>query len=136
MKKPTPRISDAEWEVMQALWDDEPRGAKELAAEVGPRQGWSVATVKTLLGRLVEKGALLFEQEGQRYLYRTALSREACVRERSAVFLKRVFGGRTSPLLAHFLKESELSEAEIAQLRELLAERAAEDKSSKPGEQS
>lgn len=131
MTEPNPRISDAEWEVMQALWEDEPRGARELAAELGPLQGWGVATVKTLLGRLVEKGALAFERDGQRYLYRTALSREACVRDRSKAFMQRVFGGRTSPLLAHFLKESKLSTEEISELRELLASRAADAESSK-----
>lgn len=121
-----PRISEAEWDVMQVVWDSNPICAKEVAAKLGDLKNWSERTVKTLLGRLLKKGVLTHETEGKRYLYRPRLSREACVREAADSFLQRVFGGAASPLLAHLLRENQLSAADLAELRELLAEREAE----------
>ena len=122
MTMPTepPPITEAEWQVMQLLWELLPVGARELAAELGRRQGWSEATVKTLLNRLLKKGALGYELDGQRYLYHPAVSREECVESESESFLHRVFAGKTSPLLAHFLREGRLSAEEVDELRELL----------------
>jgi len=118
-----PRISDAEWQVMEAVWQQSPRSAGEIAAEIGPPNDWSEATVKTMVARLVKKGALNFEQQGKRYLYSPAVRRELCVRSEARDFRARMFGGRTSPLLAWFVKESPLSEAEIEQLQALLDEK-------------
>lgn len=120
------RISEAEWDVMQVVWDSNPIGAREVAEKLGDRKEWSERTVKTLLGRLLKKGVLTHETEGKRYLYRPHLSREACVREATESFLQRVFGGAASPLLAHFLRENQLSEADLAELRELLREKEQE----------
>ena len=71
----TPRISDAEWEVMNVLWESSPRTANEVADELCERMKWHPKTVKTLLGRLVTKGALRYREEGNRYLYRPAFPR-------------------------------------------------------------
>ncbi len=65
-----PNISDAEWEVMNVVWDDGPLGAAEVAERLATSTDWTEATVKTLLGRLVKKGALTYEIDGRRYLYR------------------------------------------------------------------
>lgn len=121
-----PRISDAEWEVMQVLWESAPRCAAEVAEALAPRRDWSDRTVKTLLGRLLKKGALEAEADGKRYLYRPRVEREECVRAEGQSFLRRVFGGEASPLLAHFVEEAELSGEEIDALRTLLARKAKE----------
>ena len=64
-----------------------------------------------------------FEEEGRRYRYRPLVSREACVRAESASFLERVFGGSTSPLLAHFVREGRITREELDELHKLLDER-------------
>jgi len=115
-----PRISDAEWEVMNVVWDDHPVGAADVVERLAAQKDWSDKTVKTLLGRLVRKGALGFEVEGLRYLYRPTVSRERCVREESRSFIERVFGGKSSPLLAHLVRDADLSADEIAELRRVL----------------
>lgn len=125
MANSTPRITDAEWEVMNLVWRDPPVAAKEIADELAERTGWSVRTVKTLVARLVKKRALAFEVVGQRYLYRPLVSRDACVRAESRSFLRRVAGGSASPLLAHFVREATLTPDEIAELRRLLEEKEA-----------
>ena len=115
-----PRISDAEWEVMRVVWESHPIDAATVAAEVRGRRDWSEQTVKTLLGRLVRKGALRYDVEGKRYLYRPAVSRSESVRRASRSFLERVFGGATRPALLQFVRESDLSPEEIAELERLL----------------
>lgn len=122
-----PRISDAEWEVMSVVWDRHPVTASDVHLALGSRKPWTDRTVKTLLSRLLKKGCLTHEVEGKRYLYAPAVSREECVRAESRSFVDRVFGGDTSPLLAHFVEEGELSDAQIADLRRLLDERLRAD---------
>jgi BlaI family penicillinase repressor len=117
-----PRISDAEWEVMLLLWEQSPLTAANVVATLAPVHNWNERTVKTLLSRLVKKGALSVEPDGKRYLYSAAVSRDACVRRESRTFLDRVFGGSASPMLAHFVREGGLNEKQIKELRSLLDE--------------
>src|SRR5262245_51437373 len=116
----TPRISDAEWQVMQVLWTDAPLTANQIVQLLAPDSGWNPRTIKTMLNRLVNKGALKFDTEGKRYLYRPAVSRDACVRGESRSFLQRVFGGKLGPMLAHFVEDERLTKAEIEKLKRLL----------------
>lgn len=123
---PPPRISDAEWEVMNKLWQEHPATAQELHDALSSRRDWSDRTVKTLLTRLVKKGVLGFEEDGRRYRYHPLVTRDDCLRVESRSFLDRVSAGSVSPLLAWFVKEGELGEEDIAELRRLLDEREEE----------
>jgi predicted transcriptional regulator len=114
------RISDAEHAVMEVLWDQAPLGAAEVAERVGPDRGWSDRTVKTLLSRLLAKGALAHEEEGRRYLYRPTLSREDFVARESSKLLDRMFGGRLTPLVAHLAERDQLSRKDIEEIEALL----------------
>lgn len=126
-----PTITDAEWEVMQAIWAaGAPVTANAVADDVTTRKDWSPRTVKTLLNRLVTKGALGFEAEGNRYRYFPKVSREECVRRESRSFLSRVFGGAPGPMLAHFVSEAPLTPEEIRHLRAILDRREGKGKSS------
>src|ERR1700681_4716470 len=98
MPKP-PRVSEAEWEVMQVLGESSPLGATEIADEVCKRMQWHPKTVKTLLGRLVQKGALRYRQEGNHYLYTPVHPRARYVAAESRSFIERVFGGSVTPAL-------------------------------------
>jgi BlaI family penicillinase repressor len=126
MVKP-PQVSDAEWEVMQVLWEAAPRTASEVADAISERMQWHPKTVKTLLGRLVKKGALKFREEGNRYLYRPAFPREKYIAEESRTFLDRVFGGEAAPMLVHFVERADLSDDDIAELRALLDRKRNEE---------
>ena len=127
MPKP-PAISDAEWDVMQVLWETPRLTANEVAERVLARRNWNPRTVKTLLNRLMRKGALGFEPEGKRYRYFPKVSREECVRSESRSFLNRVFGGALGPMLAHFVNETPLTPDEMRQLRELIDQRQRKGK--------
>ena len=114
-------ISDAEWEVMNAVWDGGPLTAQEIVENLSGSFAWAPATIKTMLHRLTKKGVLTFEQQGNRYLYQSAVARTDCVRHACQSFLNRVFAGEPSSLIAHFIQSSHLSAGEVAQLRQLLS---------------
>lgn len=113
-------ISDAEWQVMNVVWQDQPVEALQVIDQLAAAHNWSSATVKTMLHRLVKKKVLAFEQAGKRYLYRAAVGRSDCIRQASRSFLERVFGGEAAPALMHFVQTSTLTEDEVAELRRLL----------------
>ena len=124
MPKP-PKISDAEWQVMEILWAaSDALTANEIVDALSARSDWSPPTIKTMLNRLVRKRALKFRAEGKRYLYSPAVSRERCVRSETRSFVDRLFGGSVAPLLAHFVEDEKLSSDEIEQLRKLLERKA------------
>src|SRR5918998_1290572 len=110
------RIGDSEYAVMEVLWDEAPLTAAEVAERVPAERGWSLATVKTMLSRLLAKGVLFHQEEGRRYLYRPAILREDYVAEESGGMLDRMFGGRLTPLVAHLAERDRLSPADIAEI--------------------
>lgn len=127
MKKATPPpISEAEAQVMQELWARSPQGADEIAATLGPRQGWQLATVKTLLNRLLKKGALTAERDGRRFLYAPAVPEDAWVADAGLSLIDRLFGGRLAPLVAQFASERKLKPEDVEALKALLKEQGHE----------
>lgn len=112
------RISDAEHVVMEVLWAEAPLTAQEVAERID--RDWSDRTVKTMLGRLLGKGALAYEEDGRRYLYRPAVAREDYVAGESRRLMDRLFGGRAAPLVAHLAERDRLSEGDIAEIEALL----------------
>lgn len=116
------RISDAEHAVMEALWQRSPQTAAEVCEAVCKQRGWSMPTVKTLLSRLVQKGALATQPDGRRYLYTPMIARSAYVGTESKRLVERLFGGRAAPLLAHLAQAEALSDDDIAEIERLLQE--------------
>ena len=117
-----PRISEAEWEVMEILWRQHPLTAAELIAQLAKTHEWAPNTIRTMLARLVKKGALAAREEGNAYLYTPLLRRTESVQEEVDSLLGRVFGGSLQPLLLHFVKQKKLSPEEMQKLRAILDE--------------
>ena len=69
------QISEAESVVMEVLWRGSPRSSEEVIAELSRDQDWQVSTIKTLLGRLVKKGAVKATKDGRRFSYSPVLTR-------------------------------------------------------------
>ena len=113
-------ISDAESIVMDVLWRSSPLAAEDIVAATADAQGWQEATVKTLLNRLLTKGAISAERDGRRYLYAPVLTRDAWLGQESEGLLDRLFGGRVAPMVAHFTERGRLSKKDLAELRKLL----------------
>ena len=120
--KPDISISEAESVVMEQLWQRHPQTAEEVVEALAGSQEWQEATVKTLLNRLLKKGAVRAEKDGRRYLYAPVLKREQWVHAESKGFLDRMFGGQVAPLVAHFGKHRKLSKKDIDELKRLIGE--------------
>lgn len=114
------RISDAEHAVMEVLWDESPLTANYVADRLAPSQDWTLATVKTLLSRLLAKGALAAEAQGRRFLYRPVMARADYVSGESQRLVDRLFGGKLSPLVAHMAEQEALTAEDIAEIEALL----------------
>jgi len=117
------KISPAEWEVLNALWDKSPATIAEVCEALPKHRKWHSKTVGTFLIRLVDKGIVGVKKEGKSNVYSPLRSREECVTEESESFLQRVFRGATAPLLAHFCESADLSEEEIMEMQRLLERR-------------
>ncbi len=118
---PGERISEAEHAVMEALWARSPISATDVAEAVGARD-WSLATVKTLLSRLVAKQAIATQPQGKRFLYTPLLARTDYLGGESKRLVERLFGGRAAPLFAHLAEVEALSQADLAEIEALLKE--------------
>ena len=114
------RITEAEHAVMEALWVRSPLTANEVADSVGPARGWTLATVKTLLSRLVAKQAVMTEPDGKRFLYRPRIERADYLGGESRRLVDRLFGGSAAGLFAHLAEAEALSANDLSEIEALL----------------
>jgi BlaI family transcriptional regulator, penicillinase repressor len=121
--KDTPKISEAEWEIMKVLWDDSPKSANEVAEAVSKRKDWNYLTVRTLLYRLVKKGILKADTSTKLILFSPTVSKDECALSESQSFLHRVFNGEKSPLLAHLVKHEILTSDDLKELKKILSKK-------------
>ncbi|MDY6981957.1 MAG: BlaI/MecI/CopY family transcriptional regulator, partial [Pseudomonadota bacterium] len=81
---------------------------------------WHLKTVRTLLDRLQKKGAVSASAE-RPCRYFPLVTREECIEAASSSFLDKVFDGALTPLVAHFVKQSPISQKDKAELERILA---------------
>ncbi len=115
-------ISEAESAVLEVLWEKGAASAEEVTAILAGPRAWQESTVKTLLGRLLKKGAVSAEKDGRRFIYSPALAREEWLSRESESLLNRLYGGRVAPLVAHFSRHRKLSKRDIRDLKRLIGE--------------
>jgi len=119
--KPSVQISEAESAVMNVLWQQSPLATDDIVASLSDRE-WQASTIKTLLNRLLKKGAIKAQKDGRRFLYSPVIKRERWLIDESTSLLDRVFGGRVAPLVAHFSRSRKLSKKDIEELKKLIKE--------------
>lgn len=112
-------ISNAELSIMQVLWQKQPQTANEVITVLG--NDWHEKTVKTLLNRLVGKGAIDFDKEGRTYLYFPIIAEKDYQRQQGRSFVERLFAGRVAPLVAGFASQNKLKADDVEQLKQLIA---------------
>jgi BlaI family transcriptional regulator, penicillinase repressor len=115
-------ISEAESVVMEVLWRRGPMRSEDVVEALIGRQKWREPTVKTLLSRLLTKGAIRAEKDGRRYVYSPIVTRDDWLSHESKGLLDRLFGGRVAPLVAHFSRHGKLSKKDVADLKQMIAE--------------
>ncbi len=113
-------ITDAEWKIMKAVWNQSPITGGEIVEKLEPETGWNPKTIHTLIRRLVAKGAISAKKETLFYSYSAAVSEEECVKEEAKTFMEKCFDGSLNMLLANFIKNESLSDKDIDELQALL----------------
>lgn len=113
-------ISQAEFDVLDALWQGHPASANDIVERLNQQKDWHEKTVKTLLGRLVKKGVISFQKEQRRYLYTPLIERETYRVKESESLISRLFGGKLSPLVAGFADRNKLSQDDVDELKKLI----------------
>lgn len=118
MRRKPVKLSELEWEILKPLWEHGPMAAREVYERVRDRNPWAYKTVKTMLARLVAKGALAYDEVGNSYLYRAAVTREEMTDTATRSFIARLFDGALRPFAANFA--ASVSDAELRVLQEEL----------------
>ena len=118
-KKSTP-ISEAESVVMQVFWARGALASEDVVAAVESQGKWQESTIKTLLNRLLKKGALRARKEHRRYIYSPVLTRDEWLSAESHGFVDRIFGGRVAPLVSYFSQHKKLSKKDVEELKQLI----------------
>lgn len=116
-----PKISETEWEIMRVIWAKHPISSAHLIRELGAAdRSWHPKTARTLLARLVNKGAVKFESKGRGYVYEPLVTEQDCIGIASESFLDRVFGGSLQPMIAYFVENQKLTKQELQELGRIL----------------
>lgn len=113
-------LSEAEWNVMESLWEYSPKVGSQIVADMAVRTGWSRSTTLTMLRRMADKGIIACEDNGQMKTYAPLIEREDAVKRETESFLNRVYQGSISMLVCGFVKKQKLSREEISELRQIL----------------
>ncbi len=116
----TVRCTDAEWKIMECLWEQSPRTIAEITHALEAQTGWTRHTVITLLKRMQAKGSVTVDETEAVKRYRPALSRQEAAAEQTGRLLTRVFAGDASLLIHNLVDSGAISVPEMQELLALL----------------
>jgi len=118
-----PKISDAEWTVLKIVWQLKAPTARDVVEQLKDDSDWKPKTIHTLLGRLVQKGALATEKPEREYVFKPLVTERECRQSASRSFLEKVFDGEIAPFLSCFLERKKLTRKQIDELKAILEEK-------------
>jgi BlaI family penicillinase repressor len=119
----TPKVSEAEWTVMEIIWEVKKVKASEVIERLADSSDWKPKTIKAMLNRLLLKEVIGYEKSGKEYIYYPVVSKDDCIKTENDSFLSRVHNGVLSQMLVSFLDSKSLSKNEIEELEKILHER-------------
>ena len=114
------RCTEAEWKIMEVLWDHAPRTMSEITKALEPTTGWTRHTVITLLKRMLEKGTVAVDESGDVKRYTPLMTQEEASTQQTKKFLSHVFSGKASLLINHLVDSGEITLKEMDELMEML----------------
>ena len=120
MSKPTVELTEAEWSIIKAVWENEPCTAPAIQEKLFQPTGWTYSTVRTLMDRMVAKGVLRAKKEGKLTIYHSAVTRAQAQRGELFYALKHAFNGALTPMVQCLLDSNDLDADELAELESLI----------------
>ena len=127
MVKLNKAISPAELKVLEILWKNSPLSASQIIEALEDLESWHNRTIKSLINRLLKKKAIGYKQDGNRYLYYPKVNKNEYLESTSRSIIHRLFGGKISPLVAHFAKQEKISKEDLQELKAILQELESDD---------
>ncbi|GAA0414425.1 MAG: penicillinase repressor BlaI [Bacillota bacterium] len=128
MTNKVPSISEAEWEVMNVLWEKSPQTANEVISSLQEQKDWKAKTVRTLLDRLAHKKVVGVNKNQRVYTFFPLYTQDDCQHAEAKSFIQRIYGGTLKSMLVQFIQEDSLSEDDIKELRSILDEKPTKKK--------
>ena len=122
-------LTEAEWEIIQVVWEHQPCAAPTVQEELESRKKWTYSTVKTLMDRMVGKGLLTTERIRNLILYRSAITQKQARRGEVMKTLTRAFGGALTPMMQFMLESNALSSDELTELEAMIRRKRRRGKS-------
>lgn len=116
------KISDAEWNVMQVLWNHNPATFSEITEGINEECDWSPKTVHTLISRLVKKGAIDVMKDSKHYKYSPIVTKDEMMNSETESFINKIYQGSVNLFVSNFLKKQQLNKDEILELKKILDE--------------
>lgn len=117
-------LQPSEWIIMEKLWEQNPKTIMQLYHELKVEPGWSKSTVNTMLGRMVKKGIIYFEEGEKAKQYYPSVNRDEAATNETESLLDRVYKGSVSLMLSTLIRNNNLTEADIQELYQILGEAA------------
>lgn len=117
-----PKISDAEWKVMNVVWENCKVTSSDIIEALKDKTEWKPSTIKSLINRLLNKKAISFTKSGNEYYYFPLISKNECRKSESHSFINKVFNGSIKSMLLAFVEAKEISETDIEELKQILKE--------------
>lgn len=114
------KLSKTEWQIMNALWQENPASARELMERLPSRVNWAYTTVKTMLNRLVDKKALTEYKQGNTSFYKPLITQTKARSNAFKSLLDQAFNGATGPLVHFLIEEQKLSDKQRQEILEVL----------------
>ncbi|HPJ01426.1 MAG TPA: BlaI/MecI/CopY family transcriptional regulator [Candidatus Limiplasma sp.] len=114
------QLTDAEWKIIELLWDKHPRSMPEITKALEPATGWTRHTIITLLKRMEVKGTVAVDESGSVKMYSPKITREQATTEQTRKFLSRVFSGKTSLLISNLVDSGEADVEDIQAILDII----------------
>lgn len=130
MGKDNHELTEGEWAIISAVWENEPCAAPTVQEALEKERGWRYSTVKTMMDRMVRKGLLHTERIRNLMLYRSAITRRQAQRVEVMRTVKRAFDGALTPMMQFMLDSSELSSRELEELEQMIRSKKGPERSS------
>jgi BlaI family penicillinase repressor len=120
MSKPTVELTEAEWSIIKAVWEQEPCTAPAIQEKLHRATDWTYSTVRTLMDRMVVKGVLKARKEGKLTIYHSVVTRAQAQRGELFYALKHAFNGALTPMVQCLLENNDLDEHELGKLESFI----------------
>ncbi len=120
MSKPVVELTEAEWSIIKAVWEQEPCTAPAIQEKLHRATDWTYSTVRTLMDRMVVKGVLKARKEGKLTIYHSVVTRAQAQRGELFYALKHAFNGALTPMVQCLLENNDLDVDELEKLESFI----------------